>query len=70
MQEQRDAGECPFDWGSDVVPLTQDFCARFAKELSDALRNKELLPAKREEWEAQAKTQASAVEYANTEGAN
>jgi hypothetical protein len=35
-----------------VVPLTAQFCAKYDRELRNAIRNGDLLERKREEWEA------------------
>lgn len=50
-QERKDGAE-PFTWDTEcVVPLTAEFCARFDRELRNALRNGDLLERKREDWE-------------------
>lgn len=44
-----------------IYPLTDDFCRRYTRELSQAIAEGDLLERKREEWEAQEKAQEAEV---------
>lgn len=51
--EERKAGAEPIVWDPErVVPLTAAFCARFERELRNAVRNGDLRERTRADWEA------------------
>lgn len=51
--EERKAGATPVIWDEErVTPLTAQFCARYERELRNALKNGDLKDRKREEYEA------------------
>lgn len=50
--DERKAGAAPIIWDPDVViPLTAEFCARFERELRDALRNGDLVERMEADWQ-------------------
>jgi len=52
-REEREAGAEPMQWDTEcVVPLTAAFCAKYDRELRNAVRGGDLLERKREDWEA------------------
>jgi hypothetical protein len=59
---QKIDGESPFEWNDRIVPLTVAFCRRYARELDEHLREKQLTKATREEWEAEVAAAAKALE--------
>jgi hypothetical protein len=60
-KEQIASGESPFEWDDRVIPLTAEFCRRYARELREWLSNGELVKVSRAEWDAQANVAAPAA---------
>lgn len=56
--EERTGGAAPIQWDTAcVVPLTAPFCAKYDRELRNALRGGDLLERTREDWQAWLKTE-------------
>jgi hypothetical protein len=51
-KQQRVEGESAIEWNDAIVPLTVDFCRRYARELAYHLTHEELVEVPREEWDA------------------
>ena len=62
---EREAGAEPMQWDVEcVVPLTAAFCAKYDRELRNAIRGGDLLERKRDDWEAWLKAEeAREVEH-------
>jgi len=58
--EERKAGAAPFTWDTEcVVPLMGAFCAKYDRELRNALRGGDLKECSREDYEQWLKTEAA-----------
>lgn len=56
---EREAGAEPMQWDVEcVVPLTAAFCAKYDRELRNAIKGGDLRERKREDWEAWLKAEA------------
>lgn len=53
------------EWNDSIVPLTRDYCRRYAKELRSHLLLKELTQATQEDWEAQQAAAAKRIDEAS-----
>lgn len=58
-KQQRVEGESAIEWNDAIVPLTVDFCRRYARELAYHLAHDELTEVPRGEWEALQTQQSS-----------
>jgi hypothetical protein len=52
-KSQKVDGEAAVEWNDSIVPLTIDYCRRYARELDGHIAAGELELCTREQWEAQ-----------------